>query len=595
MIRSSVMVCNVAGCYSSGGPEIADELELQLKNYGLENEINVVKTGCFGLCVEGPIMIVYPDGSFYSRIKKEDVEEIVREHLLKGKVVKNLLYKETVSEGKVIPFKETDFYRKQVRIALRNCGVINPESVEEYIANDGYLALSRCLTKMTPEETLQIIDDANLRGRGGGGFPAGRKMKATKVQQEPVKYVCVNADEGDPGAFMDRSILEGDPHSVLEAVTISGYAIGAERGFIYVRAEYPVAVERLRNAIKQSHTMGLLGENVLGTDFSFDIEVRLGSGAFVCGEGTALSNSIEGKRGEPRKRPPRLAEVGIFNKPTFLSNVETFANIVPIILNGAEWFKSIGTEASPGTKVFALGGDVVNTGLVEVPMGTKLRTIIEEIGGGIPGGKKIKAAQTGGPSGGCIPIEDIEVPVDFDSLTKIGSMMGSGGLIVMDEDTCMVDIAKFYLDFTVDESCGKCTPCRVGTKRLLEILERITEGNGRADDIEKIEELSKYIQENSLCGLGQSAPNPVLSTLKHFRKEYEAHVFNKVCSTGTCKAMIRYTIDKDKCIGCSACAKKCPTEAISGKIKETFVIDQEKCVKCGVCHTVCKFGAVNCK
>lgn len=595
MIRSSVMVCNVAGCFSSGGSEIADELELQIKKYDLEDEINVVKTGCFGLCAEGPIMIVYPDGSFYTQIKKEDIEEIVKEHLLKGVVVKRLLYDKTVVNNQVIPFTDTDFYKKQQRIALRNCGLINPEKIEEYIANDGYLALSKCLFEKTPDETLQIFESANLKGRGGGGFPAGRKMRATQVEKEPVKYVCVNADEGDPGAFMDRSILEGDPHSVLEAVTISGYAISAEKGFIYVRAEYPVAVERLRNAIKDAHAYGLLGENILGSDFSFDIEVRLGSGAFVCGEGTALSNSIEGKRGEPRKRPPRLAEVGIFNKPTFLSNVETFANMVPIILKGADWFKSIGTEKAPGTKVFALGGDIVNTGLVEVPMGTTLRTIIEEIGGGIPNNKKIKAAQTGGPSGGCIPIEDIDVNVDFDSLINIGSMMGSGGLIVMDEDTCMVDIAKFYLDFTVDESCGKCTPCRVGTKRLLEILERITEGKGRDDDIEKIEELSVYIQENSLCGLGQSAPNPVLSTLKHFRKEYEEHIFEKVCKTGTCKAMIKYTINKENCIGCSACAKKCPVEAISGKIKETYVIDQEKCIKCGVCLTACKFNAVNCK
>ncbi|WP_250229489.1 NADH-ubiquinone oxidoreductase-F iron-sulfur binding region domain-containing protein [Anaeropeptidivorans aminofermentans] len=595
MIRSSVMVCNVAGCYSSGGPSIAEELEKQIKNYGLENEINVVKTGCFGLCVEGPIMIVYPDGSFYSRLQKENIEEIVREHLLKGCVVEKYLYNKTVKDGKVIPFKDTDFYKKQERIALRNCGIINPEKIEDYIANEGYLALQRCLTKNTPEEVMAIIDKANLRGRGGGGFPAGRKMKATAVEADPIKYVCVNADEGDPGAFMDRSILEGDPHSVLEAVTISGYAIGAEKGFIYVRAEYPVAVERLRKAIKQSHELGLLGESIMGTDFSFDIEVRLGSGAFVCGEGTALSNSIEGKRGEPRKRPPRLAEKGIFNRPTFLSNVETFANMVPIILKGPDWFRSIGTEASPGTKVFALGGDIVNTGLVEVPMGTTLRTIIEEIGGGIPGGKKIKAAQTGGPSGGCIPVENMDVPVDFDSLTKIGSMMGSGGLIVMDEDTCMVDIAKFYLDFTVDESCGKCTPCRVGTKRLLEILERITEGKGRPDDIDRIEELCNYIKENSLCGLGQSAPNPVLSTLKHFRKEYEEHVFDKVCRTGTCKAMIHYSIDKEKCIGCSACAKKCPVEAIHGKIKESFSIDQDKCVKCGVCFTTCKFDAVKCR
>ena len=592
MIRSTVMVCGVAGCYSSGGPQVAEELEKQIKKFHLQDEVNVVQTGCFGLCAEGPIMIVYPDGAFYSQVKLENIERIVQQHLLQGEPVKELLYEKTVQDGKIIPYQDTPFYAKQQRIALRNCGVINPESLEEYIAADGYRALHKCLTQMTPEDVLVEFESANLRGRGGGGFPAGRKMRATAREAEPVKYVCVNADEGDPGAFMDRSILEGDPHNILEAVTLSGYAIGAERGFIYVRAEYPVAVERLRNAIAQSHRLGLLGDDIFGTGFAFDIEVRLGSGAFVCGEGTALSNSIEGKRGEPRKRPPRLAEVGIFGKPTFLSNVETFANMPIIITQGADWFKSIGVDSSPGTKVFALGGDIVNTGLVEVPMGTSMRDIIEEIGGGTPGGVPIKAAQTGGPSGGCIPEADLDIPVDFDGLVERGSMMGSGGLIVMDENTCMVDIAKFYLDFTVDESCGKCTPCRVGTKRLLELLERITDGKGQQGDIERIEELCVYIQDNSLCGLGQSAPSPVLSTLHHFREEYEAHVNERRCPAGQCKALLNYQIIPEKCIGCSACARACPVNAISGELKGKYSIDMDLCIKCGACIEKCKFGAV---
>ena len=592
MIRSTVMVCGVAGCYSSGGPQVAEELEKQIKQFHLQDEVNVVQTGCFGLCAEGPIMIVYPEGTFYSQVKLENIERIVQQHLLQGEPVKEFLYEKTVRDGKIIPYQDTPFYAKQQRIALRNCGMINPESLEEYIAADGYRALHKCLTQMTPEDVLVEMEAAHLRGRGGGGFPAGRKMRATAKEAEPIKYVCVNADEGDPGAFMDRSILEGDPHNILEAVTLSGYAIGAERGFIYVRAEYPVAVERLRNAIAQSHRLGLLGDDIFGTGFAFDIEVRLGSGAFVCGEGTALANSIEGKRGEPRKRPPRLAEVGVFGKPTFLSNVETFANMPIIMLNGAEWFRKIGTEASPGTKVFALGGDIVNTGLVEVPMGTSMRDIIEEIGGGTPGGVPIKAAQTGGPSGGCIPEADLDVPVDFDGLVACGSMMGSGGLIVMDENTCMVDIAKFYLDFTVDESCGKCTPCRVGTKRLLELLERITDGKGQAGDIERIEELCTYIQDNSLCGLGQSAPSPVLSTLQHFREEYEAHINERRCPAGQCKALLNYQIIPEKCIGCSACARACPVNAISGELKGKYSIDMDLCIKCGACIEKCKFGAV---
>lgn len=592
MGRSSVLVCDVAGCKSSGSENIIAELETQIAKFGLQDEVAIVRTGCFGLCAKGPIMIVYPDGSFYSEVKKEKVAQIVEEHLYKGKVVKELLYNETILNNKIIPFAETPFYGKQVRIALRNCGVIDPEKIEEYLAADGYKALQNCLLEKTPEDVLQVMEAANLRGRGGGGFPAGRKMRATAVEKEPVKYVCVNADEGDPGAFMDRSILEGDPFGILEAVTITGYAIGAQRGFIYVRAEYPVAVQRLRNAIAQAHNFGLLGKNIMGTDFEFDIEVRLGSGAFVCGEGTALSNSIEGKRGEPRKRPPRLAEVGIFGKPTLLSNVETFANIPPIILRGPDWFKTIGTERAPGTKVFALGGKINNTGLVEVPMGTKLIDIINEIGGGVPNGKKIKAAQTGGPSGGCVTAENLEIPVEFDTLNEIGSMMGSGGLIVVDENTCMVDLSKFYLDFTVDESCGKCTPCRIGTKRLLEILERITEGKGVDGDIEKMEELCEYIIENSLCGLGQSAPNPVLSTIKHFRHEYEAHIYDKKCPAGVCKELLVYEIN-DSCIGCSLCARNCPVEAISGKPKSKFVVDQKKCIKCGVCMDNCKFHAID--
>ena len=592
MIRSTIMVCGVAGCHSSGGDKIATELKSQIEKYELKEEVNVVQTGCFGLCAEGPIIIVYPEGSFYSQVKVENIERIIKEHLLMGQPVKELLYEKTVIDGRIIPYLETPFYAKQNRIALRNCGLIDPLNIEEYIAADGYRALYKTLTQMTPEEVILEMESANLRGRGGGGFPAGRKMRATAREAEPVKYVCVNADEGDPGAFMDRSILEGDPFNILEAVTLSGYAIGAQRGFIYVRAEYPVAVDRLRKAIEQSHKMGLLGDNIFGTGFSFDIEVRLGSGAFVCGEGTALSNSIEGKRGEPRKRPPRLAEVGIFGKPTFLSNVETFANMPVIILKGADWFKSIGTESSPGTKVFALGGDIVNTGLVEVPMGTPIIDIINEIGGGTPGGVPIKAAQTGGPSGGCIPVEDLDVPVDFDGLVARGSMMGSGGLIVMDENTCMVDIAKFYLDFTCDESCGKCTPCRVGTKRLLEILERITDGKGQKGDIEKIEELCVYIQDNSLCGLGQGAPSPILSTLKHFRSEYEAHVNEHKCPAGKCKALLNYIIVEDKCKGCSLCARNCPVNAINGEPRGKYEIDMDLCIKCGTCIDKCKFNAI---
>ncbi|MGN0115043.1 MAG: NADH-quinone oxidoreductase subunit NuoF, partial [Acutalibacteraceae bacterium] len=559
-----------------------------------ENEIKVVRTGCFGLCALGPIMIVYPEGSFYSMITVDDVKEIVEEHLKNDRIVKRLLFQETVIEGSddVKSLNETDFYKKQKRVALRNCGVINPENIEEYIAVRGYQALAKVLTEMKPEEVIQTLLDSGLRGRGGAGFPTGLKWKFAAGNDADQKYVCCNADEGDPGAFMDRSVLEGDPHVVLEAMSIAGYAIGATQGYIYVRAEYPIAVHRLEVAIKQAREYGLLGKDIFGTGFNFDIELRLGAGAFVCGEETALMTSIEGNRGEPRPRPPFPAVKGLFKKPTILNNVETYANIPQIILNGAEWFASMGTEKSKGTKVFALGGKIKHTGLVEIPMGTTLREVIEEIGGGIPNGKKFKAAQTGGPSGGCIPPEHFDIPIDYDNLIAIGSMMGSGGLIVMDEDTCMVDIAKFFLEFTVDESCGKCTPCRVGTKRLLEILTKITNGQGTMEDIDRLEELCHYIKENSLCGLGQTAPNPVLSTLRYFRDEYVAHVVDKTCPAGVCKKLVSYKIVEDKCKGCTACARQCPVGAIVGSVKNPHSIDQSKCIKCGACMATCKFGAI---
>ncbi|MGN0178455.1 MAG: NADH-quinone oxidoreductase subunit NuoF [Monoglobaceae bacterium] len=592
--RGHVLICAGTGCTSSKSAQIAEEMENQLAAKGLDKEIKVVKTGCFGLCALGPIMIVYPEGAFYSKVTVDDVEEIVEEHLLKGRIVKRLLYDETVHEGSddIKSLNEVDFYKKQQRVALRNCGVIDPENIDEYIAFDGYKALGKVLTEMTPEQVIETIKASGLRGRGGGGFPTGMKWDFTAKAEGDEKYVACNADEGDPGAFMDRSILEGDPHSVIEAMAIAAYAVGANHGFIYIRAEYPIAVHRLSVAIGQAKEYGLLGENIFGTDFSFDLELRLGAGAFVCGEETALMTSIEGKRGEPRPRPPFPAVKGLWMKPTLLNNVETYANICQIILNGADWFSSIGTEKSKGTKVFALGGKINNTGLVEIPMGTTLREIVEEIGGGIPNGKKFKAAQTGGPSGGCIPASLMDTPIDYDSLIAIGSMMGSGGLIVMDEDNCMVDIAKFFLEFTVDESCGKCTPCRIGTKRLYEILDKITKGQGTMEDLDRLEELSNSIKAGSLCGLGQSAPNPVLSTLRYFRDEYEAHVKEKRCPAGVCKSLLSYTIIAEKCRGCSACSRVCPAGAISGQIKSPFVIDPEKCIKCGACMDTCKFGAI---
>ena len=595
MIRSHVLICGGTGCSASGSVTIRETLEKEIANAGLENEVKVVQTGCFGLCELGPIMIVYPEGTFYSRVTVDDVAEVVSEHLLKGRVVRRLVFNETLQEvtNDVKSLSETSFYKKQKRIALRNCGVIDPENIEEYIGVDGYQALGKVLTEMTPDEVIQTIIDSGLRGRGGGGFPTGLKWKFASGNRGNVqKYVACNADEGDPGAFMDRSILEGDPHAVLEAMAIAGYAIGADEGYIYVRAEYPIAIRRLEVAIKQAHEYGLLGKDIFGTGFNFDVKLRLGAGAFVCGEETALMTSIEGNRGEPRPRPPFPAVKGLFGQPTILNNVETYANVAQIILNGAEWFQSMGTEKSKGTKVFALGGKIKHTGLVEVPMGTTLREVVEEIGGGIPNGKKFKAAQTGGPSGGCIPADLIDTPIDYDNLIAIGSMMGSGGLIVMDEDTCMVDIARFFLDFTVDESCGKCTPCRVGTKRLLELLDKIIEGKGELSDLDEMEELANYIKSASLCGLGQTAPNPVLSTLNRFRDEYIAHVVDKKCPAGVCKSLLRFEIIADKCKGCTLCARKCPVNAISGTVKEPHVIDTSKCIKCGVCISNCKFGAI---
>ncbi|MBQ6873422.1 MAG: NADH-quinone oxidoreductase subunit NuoF [Clostridia bacterium] len=597
MIRAQVLICGGTGCTSSGSATLIEEFEAQLKAFELEEEVKIVRTGCFGLCALGPVVIVYPDGTFYSCVQKDDVKEIVSEHLLKGRPVDRLVYKdvdESVVEeaGKVVSLNDTTFYKKQNRVALRNCGVINPESIDEYIAMDGYVALGKCLTEMTPEQVIQVVKDSGLRGRGGGGFPTGLKWSFTAANQADQKYVVCNADEGDPGAFMDRSVLEGDPHCIIEAMAICGYATGATEGYVYVRAEYPIAVERLQKAIDDAREYGLLGKNIFGSGFDFDLFIRLGAGAFVCGEETALMTSIEGNRGEPRPRPPYPAVKGLFGKPTTENNVETFANIPTIIREGADFFASMGTEKSKGTKVFALGGKIKNTGLVEIPMGTTLREIIEEIGGGIPNGKKFKAAQTGGPSGGCIPASLMDTKIDYDNLTAIGCMMGSGGLIVMDEDNCMVDIAKFFLNFTVDESCGKCTPCRVGTKRLLEMLDKVTDGNATLEDLDKIEELCNYIKENSLCGLGQTAPNPVLATLKFFRDEYVAHVVDKKCPAGVCKNLLSYTIEADKCKGCTLCARKCPVGAISGTVKEAHTIDPSKCIKCGVCMDSCKFKAI---
>ncbi len=596
MIRSHVLICGGTGCTSSGSMKLHDKLEAELKAKGLDEEVKIVMTGCFGLCALGPIMIIYPEGTFYSMVTEEDIPEIVEEHLLKGRVVDRLVYKDGVEHqdaAAASSLSDTNFYKKQHRVALRNCGVINPESIDEYIAMDGYFALAKVLKEMTPDDVIKVISDSGLRGRGGGGFPTGRKWLFAKGSVSDKKYVVCNADEGDPGAFMDRSILEGDPHALIEAMAIAGYAIGADEGWVYVRAEYPIAVKRLSIALDQAREYGLLGKNIFGTDFNFDIHIRLGAGAFVCGEETALLTSIEGNRGEPHPRPPFPAVKGLWGQPTIVNNVETYANIAQIIMKGAEWFSSMGTETSKGTKVFALGGKIKNTGLVEIPMGTTLREVVEEIGGGIPGGKKFKAAQTGGPSGGCIPASLIDTPIDYDNLIKIGSMMGSGGLIVMDEDSCMVDIAKFFLEFTVDESCGKCAPCRIGTVRLLEILEKITSGNGELEDLDKLEELANYIKSASLCGLGQTAPNPVISTLRYFRDEYVAHIVDKKCPAGVCKKLLSYSIDADKCKGCTLCSRVCPAGAINGKVKEAHVIDTTKCVKCGACMEKCKFGAIS--
>lgn len=591
--KYTVLVCGGTGCSSGKSLDMMNQMKEEVAKQGLSDKVDIHMVGCFGLCALGPIMIVYPEGAFYAKVQPEYIPKIVEEHFKNGTPVKEYLYDETVNEdGSIKSYNETDFYKKQLRIALHNSGIINPEVIEEYIARDGYQALYKVLTSMTPDQIVDEILKSGLRGRGGAGFPTGKKWMFTKMAKGDVKYVLCNADEGDPGAFMDRSVLEGDPHAVLEAMAIAGYTIGAKQGYIYVRAEYPVAVDRLNIAISQAREKGLLGKNIFGTGFDFDIELRLGAGAFVCGEETALMTSIEGHRGEPRPRPPFPANCGLFRKPTLLNNVETYANICQIILKGADWFTQIGTEKSKGTKVFAIGGKIKHTGLLEVPMGTTLREIVYEIGGGIPNGKAFKAAQTGGPSGGCIPAEKLDVPIDYDSLMQIGSMMGSGGLIVMDEDNCMVDIAKFFLEFTVDESCGKCTPCRIGNRRLLELLTKVTDGTATMDDLDKMEELCYYIKNNSLCGLGQTAPNPVLSTLRYFRDEYVAHIKDRVCPAGVCKKLVKYSIIADKCKGCTLCARNCPVNAISGKVREPHVIDTDKCIKCGVCMQNCKFGAI---
>jgi len=599
MFRNQILICGGTGCTSNHSRDVIDEFNKQIKERNLQNDVQVVMTGCFGLCAVGPVVIVYPEGAFYHGVKVADVTEIMDEHICKGRIVTRLLHKEKQSTDVVKSLSDTNFYKMQTRVALRNCGVIDPENIDEYIAYDGYQALIKVLTSMTPQEVIDEVKKSGLRGRGGAGFSTGMKWQFTHDAVGDVKYVAVNADEGDPGAFMDRSVLEGDPHAVLEAMTIAAFAVGAHQGYIYVRAEYPIAVQRCKVAIKQAREYGLLGKNILETGFDFDIEIRLGAGAFVCGEETALMTSIEGNRGEPRIRPPFPAIKGLFGKPTLLNNVETYANICQIILKGADWFASMGTEKSKGTKVFALGGKITNTGLVEIPMGTPLRTIIEDIGGGVPNGKKFKAAQTGGPSGGCIPAQYMDIPIDYENLAKIGSIVGSGGLIVMDEDTCMVDIAKFFLEFTVDESCGKCTPCRIGTKRLLEILEKFTNGTATLEDIDKMEELCYYIKDNALCGLGQTAPNPVLSTLRYFKDEYIAHAVDKKCPAGVCKKLLSYEIVKDNCFGCGMCAKQCPAEAITrteyiapGKKLAAFEINPNKCVKCGACMSTCKFKAI---
>ncbi|WP_334301087.1 NADH-quinone oxidoreductase subunit NuoF [Alkaliphilus sp. B6464] len=589
--KKHVLICAGTGCTSSKSVKILEKFQEEINKHNLKDEVKIVKTGCFGFCEAGPIVVVYPEGTFYSHIKIDEVEKITEEHLLNGRIVKDLLFKDSIKEDEIIPISEVDFYKKQKRMALRNCGLINPEDINEYIAFDGYKALANMLTEMKPEDVINEVKESGLRGRGGGGFSTGLKWEFTAKAEGNEKYVVCNADEGDPGAFMDRSVLEGDPHALIEAMAIAGYAVGAESGYVYVRAEYPIAVKRLEIAIEDAKEHGLLGEDILGTGFNFNMEIRLGAGAFVCGEETALLNSIEGKRGMPRPRPPFPAQKGLWGKPTLINNVETFANIPQIILKGAEWFRSIGTEKSKGTKVFALGGKINNTGLLEIPMGTTLREIIYEVGGGIPNGKEFKAVQTGGPSGGCIPATYLDTPIDYDNLIALGSMMGSGGMIVMDEDNCMVDIARFFLDFTVDESCGKCTPCREGTKRMLEILERITKGKGEEGDIEKLESLAESIKISSLCGLGQTAPNPVLSTLKYFREEYEAHINEKRCPAGLCQELLEFHIT-EKCIGCTKCARNCPVSCIKGKVKEKHIIDTRDCIKCGTCIDVCPVGAV---
>ncbi len=587
-----LLVCGGTGCKASQSDKIIENLnELVIKN-GLDKEVQVVATGCFGFCEKGPIVKVLPDNVFYIEVKPEDAEELVNEHVIKGRVVERLLYIEPTLKEKIEQHKEMPFYKKQIRIALRNCGFINPEDINEYISVDGYQALGKVLTEMTPQQVIELMKKSGLRGRGGGGFPTGLKWEFARKYESDIKYIICNADEGDPGAFMDRSVLEGDPHSVLEAMAIAGYAIGASKGYVYIRAEYPLAIERLELAIKQARETGLLGNNIFGTEFSFDVDVKYGAGAFVCGEETSLINSIEGNRGEPNNKPPFPAEKGLWAKPTSVNNVETFANIPPIILKGAEWFSSIGTENSKGTKVFALAGKINNVGLVEVPMGTTLREIIFDIGGGIKDGKEFKAVQTGGPSGGCIPKQYLDTPIDYDNLSKIGSMMGSGGMIVLDESDCMVNVAKFYLEFTVDESCGKCTPCRVGNKRLYEILTKIVEGKGTEQDLKDLRELGEIIKDTALCGLGQTSPNPILSTLNYFWDEYEAHVKDKKCPSGVCTALLKYIIIPEKCVGCTLCARVCPVNCISGQVKKVHEIDQNICIKCGACQKACKFNAI---
>ncbi len=585
-----ILVCHGTGCTSSKSPQILENFRKILKEKNIDN-VRVIMTGCFGLCAKGPIVIIRPEDTFYAMVTPEDCEEIIQTHIVEGKRVERLLCKDI--DGKIVnSLDELNFYKKQKRIALKNCGVINPEDIDEYIAFNGYEALERVLREYTQDEVIDIIKKSGLRGRGGAGFPTGKKWELTKDSEGKQKYVVCNADEGDPGAFMDRSILEGDPHAVLEAMEIAGYAIGADRGFIYVRAEYPIAVHRLKIAIEQARDYGILGKNIFGTGFNFDIEIRLGAGAFVCGEETALLESIEGKRGQPRVKPPYPATAGLWGKPTLINNVETYANIAQIILKGPDWFSSIGTENSKGTKVFALGGNVNNIGLVEVPMGTTLREIVYDIGGGIPNNRDFKAAQTGGPSGGCIPKEHLDTPIDYESLKQIGSMMGSGGLIVMDDTKCMVNLARFYLQFTVSESCGKCTPCRIGTKRMLEILERLCSGEGEEYDIYRLEKLAANIQKSSICGLGQSAPNPVISTLKYFREEFRQHAIHKECKVLECKALSQITINEEKCKGCGLCQKHCPVNAIEGEGREKRVINQEKCIKCGTCIMSCPFHAI---